>query len=230
MVIGGLAIAGLSIQEKASPEGTDEPQIAVSKAFTGFLKSPQGLNLLKLIIASGLLHAALTPYFNYSQILFKSYGMEAASIALLVSVAELMTAFAGLFTCYVGELAPLAKLLPASLLMVSGLIALNLCGSRGIAIGIFLLAMGMPQIIANLIDGYIQEKIPSEIRSTCMSLLFFVESVLICISYLGLGALFDHVSPSIVISGLALLPLASLIMVGQHFRGAQHALAQPTSL
>lgn len=168
--------------------------------------------LLTLVVVSGLMHATLTPYIIFTQ---KTLSDQGASTALVSAVVS-----AGFF---IGGLAPLLSdradrrvgyriIAPLSLLALAAALGLTGLGLVWVTIAAFLLLVGMPEITAVLVDNVFNEAVPSRHRAGLLSMISFVESVLIGIGYLVLGALMGGLGSSVGMAVYAAVPLLACLL------------------
>uniref|UniRef100_A0AAU2V8A5 MFS transporter n=1 Tax=Streptomyces sp. NBC_00003 TaxID=2903608 RepID=A0AAU2V8A5_9ACTN len=178
--------------------------------------------LVTLVAVSGLMHATLTPYIIFTQKTLSDQGAGTALVSVVIS--------AGFF---VGGLVPLLSdranrrigyrvIVPVSLVTLAGALALSGFGVVWVTIAAFLVLVGIPEITAVLVDNVFNEAVPSRHRASLLSMIAFVESVLIGTGYLVLGALMDGLGSSVGMATYAAVPLlACLLWLPVLFRGAR---------
>ncbi|MDX2678191.1 MFS transporter [Streptomyces sp. NY05-11A] len=177
--------------------------------------------LVTLVVVSGLMHATLTPYIIFTQKTLSDQGAGTALVSVVIS--------AGFFA---GGLTPLLSdradrrigyrvIVPVSLLTLAAALGLSGLGLVWVTIAAFLALVGVPEITAVIVDNVFNEAVPSRHRASLLSLIAFVESVLIGIGYLVLGALMDGLGSSVGMATYAAVPLlACLLWLPVLFRGA----------
>ncbi|MFF7445772.1 MULTISPECIES: MFS transporter [unclassified Streptomyces] len=180
--------------------------------------------LMTLVVVSGLMHATLTPYIIFTQKTLSDQGAGTALVSVVIS--------AGFF---VGGLTPLLSdradrrlgyrvIVPASLLTLAVALGLTGLGLVWVTIAAFLVLVGIPEITAVLVDNVFNEAVPSRHRASLLSMITFVESALIGIGYLVLGALMDGMGSSVGMATYAAVPLlACLLWLPVLLRGARVA-------
>ncbi|MFB7414706.1 MFS transporter [Streptomyces sp. NPDC056121] len=178
--------------------------------------------LVTLAVVSGLMHATLTPYIIFTQKTLSDQGAGTALVSVVIS--------AGFF---VGGLVPLLSdranrrfgyriVLPVSLVMLAAALGLSGFGLVWVTIGAFLVLVGIPEITAVLVDNVLNEAVPSRHRASLLSMIAFVESVLIGTGYLVVGTLMDGFGSSVGMAIYAAVPLlACLLWLPVLFRGAR---------
>ncbi|MDT9700459.1 MFS transporter [Streptomyces sp. P17] len=168
--------------------------------------------LVTLVVVSGLMHATLTPYIIFTQKTLSDQGASTALVSVVVS--------AGFF---IGGLAPLLSdradrrvgyriIAPLSLLALAAALGLTGLGLVWVTIAAFLLLVGIPEITAVLVDNVFNEAVPSRYRASLLSMIAFVESVLIGIGYLVLGALMGALGSSVGMAVYAAVPLLACLL------------------
>lgn len=86
----------------------------------------------------------------------------------------------------------------------------------------FLALVGIPEITAVIVDNVFNEAVPSRHRASLLSMIAFVESALIGIGYLVLGALMDELGSSAGMAAYVVVPLpACLLWLPVLLRGAR---------
>ncbi|UUU29556.1 MFS transporter [Streptomyces sp. CA-210063] len=178
--------------------------------------------LVTLVVVSGLMHATLTPYIIFTQKTLSDQGAGTAVVSVVIA--------AGFF---VGGLVPLLSdranrrigyriVIPVSLVTLAVALGLSGLGLVWVTIAAFLVLAGIPEITAVLVDNVFNEAVPSRHRASLLSMIAFVESVLIGIGYLVLGTLMDGFGSSVGMATYAAVPLlACLLWLPVLFRGAR---------
>ncbi|QIS76192.1 MFS transporter [Streptomyces sp. DSM 40868] len=168
--------------------------------------------LVTLVVVSGLMHATLTPYIIFTQKTLSDQGASTALVSVVVS--------AGFF---IGGLTPLLSdradrrvgyriIAPLSLLALAAALGLTGLGLVWVTIAAFLLLVGIPEITAVLVDNVFNEAVPSRHRASLLSMIAFVESVLIGIGYLVLGALMGGLGSGAGMAVYAAVPLLACLL------------------
>ncbi|WP_030814305.1 MFS transporter [Streptomyces sp. NRRL F-2799] len=168
--------------------------------------------LVTLVVVSGLMHATLTPYIIFTQKTLSDQGASTALVSVVIS--------AGFF---IGGLTPLLSdradrrigyriIAPLSLLALAVALGLTGLGLVWVTIAAFLLLVGIPEITAVLVDNVFNEAVPSRHRASLLSMIAFVESVLIGIGYLVLGTLMGGLGSSVGMAVYAAVPLLACLL------------------
>ena len=109
-----------------------------------------------------------------------------------------------------------------SLLTLAVALGLSGLGLVWVTIAAFLALVGIPEITAVIVDDVFNEAVPSRHRASLLSMIAFVESALIGIGYLVLGALMDGLGSSVGMATYAAVPLlACLLWLPVLLRGAR---------
>ncbi|MFE0400882.1 hypothetical protein ACFW19_03265 [Streptomyces nigra] len=110
---------------------------------------------------------------------------------------------------------------PVSLLALAAALGLSGLGLVWVTVTAFLVLVGVPEITAVLVDNVLNEAVPSRHRASLLSMIAFVESVLIGTGYLVLGTLMDGLGSSAGMAAYAAVPLlACLLWLPVLLRGA----------
>ncbi|MFF7176682.1 MFS transporter [Streptomyces pseudovenezuelae] len=178
--------------------------------------------LVTLVVVSGLMHATLTPYIIFTLKTLSDQGAGTASASAVIAAGS-----------FVGGLTPVLPdradrrlghrvIVPGALLTLAVALGLSGLGLVRVTIAAFLLLVGIPEITAVIVDNVFNEAVPSRHRASLLSMIAFVESALIGLGYLGLGALMDGLGTSVGMAAYARVPLpACLLWLPVLFRGAR---------
>lgn len=215
MIEAPTSAAGERRQEEA--EGISHDAGIVS-ALASFLRERKGRALIPLLLASGLLHATITPYFVFSQRVFDWYRMDAKIIALIFALVEVSSGFMGLLAEKASRLLPFEKMFYAVFTLMALLLALNWVENGVLAVALFFLIILGPEILINVADAYYQDRIPSRLRASLLSTASFVESLLTGVAYFACGLLVDRLSPNRAMSLTGVIPLVGLFFAVWYFR------------
>jgi hypothetical protein len=113
-------------------------------------------------------------------------------------------------------------IVPVSLLTLAAALGLSGLGLVRVTIAAFLVLAGIPEITAVIVDNVFNEAVPSRHRASLLSMIAFVESVLIGTGYLVLGAFMDGLGSSVGMATYAAVPLlACLLWLPVLIRGAR---------
>lgn len=197
-----------------APEPHDSRIISAIRAF---LSSARGKRLLPFVLASALLHAGMTPYFIFAQELFQWYSVTPIWIGLVIAVVEGLGGLTGLLAGWVSQRWSLRDCFFCVTLALAVSIALNAVANLPLALALFVVSMIGPQILVVLADNHIQERLPSAIRASALSMVSFVECCLTGVMYIAVGRALDFLTPNVAISLLTTTALLSLVCVGKYF-------------
>jgi MFS family permease len=166
-----------------------------------------------LVVASGLMHATVTPYFIFTQDVLASQGAPTAAVSVVMAVAFLLGGAAPLLAERVDRRFGVRVLFPLTLLVLSLALGVAGMGVVWLTIGAFLIGgVIAPDVTAVLLDDFFQSSLPSRYRAGLLSAISFVESGLTGLGYLALGLLFDVFGPSAGTAWYAVVPAVALLL------------------
>ncbi|MFB7355769.1 MFS transporter [Streptomyces gardneri] len=178
--------------------------------------------LVTLVVVSGLMHATLTPYIIFTQKTLSDQGASTALVSVAISAGFLVGGLTPLLSDRANRRIGYRVIAPVSLLALAVALGLTGLGLVWVTVAAFLVLVGIPEITAVLVDNAFNEAVPSRHRASLLSMIAFVESVLIGIGYLVLGALMDGLGSSVGMAAYAAVPLlACLLWLPVLFRGAR---------
>ncbi|ROQ23467.1 sugar phosphate permease [Streptomyces sp. PanSC19] len=178
--------------------------------------------LVTLVVVSGLMHATLTPYIIFTQKTLSDQGAGTAWVSVVISAGFVVGGLAPLLSDRADRHIGYRIIVPVSLLTLAAALALSGLGLVRVTIAAFLVLVGIPEITAVIVDNVFNEAVPSRHRASLLSMIAFVESALIGIGYLVLGALMDGMGSSAGMATYAAVPLlACLLWLPVLFRGAR---------
>ncbi|MFH9608052.1 MFS transporter [Streptomyces sp. NPDC017448] len=181
-------------------------------------------SLVTLVVVSGLMHATLTPYFVFTQRTLSDQGAGAAAVGAVIAAGFFVGGLAPLLSDRVDRRFGYRAVVPVSLLALAGALGLSGLGLVWVTAAAFLLLTGVPEITAVIVDNVFNEAVPSRHRASLLSMIAFVESVLIGAGYLVLGVLMDGLGPGAGMAAYAAAPLlACLLWLPVLLRGARAA-------
>lgn len=173
--------------------------------------------LLILILSIAVLGAIETPYFIFSQELFRWYGLSIPEVAILFSFIQVS---AGMFTILSGRIArkfSLKQIILTSTLLILVISISNYFPILWFAVILFLANNTICEIVKIVFNDFIQRVIPDEIRASATAFIVFIESVFLSIGYLYVGYFFDIIDPNKAIASLSILALISFILAFMYF-------------
>ncbi|MFI6939804.1 MFS transporter [Streptomyces sp. NPDC050418] len=178
--------------------------------------------LVTLVVVSGLLHATLTPYIIFTQQTLSDQGADTAWVGVVIATGFLVGGLTPLLSERAERRIGYRVVLPVSLLVLAAALGLSGLGLVWVTAAAFLALAGIPEVTAVLVDNAFNEAVPSRFRASLLSMITFVESVLIGIGYLVLGALMDGLGPGAGMAAYAAVPvLACLLWLPVLFRRAR---------
>ncbi|MCK1794829.1 MFS transporter [Streptomyces sp. XM4193] len=168
--------------------------------------------LASLVLVSGLMHATMTPYFIFVQEGLDSQGLPTFLISVVVSVAFLIGGFAPLLADRAEQRLGMRVLVPATLVVLMLSLALSGAGVAWLTVVVFLVAVGAPDLTAVVVDDMFNRSVPSRFRSSLLSIITFVESLLIACGYFLLGRLIEALGPDTGFLFYAAVPAVALVL------------------
>ncbi len=196
---------------------SDEKEPGVLEAMRVFATDPVGRALLPLVLASGFLHAALTPYFVFAQGLFEAQSVSIATIAVVMSAIQVASGLFGLVAERVSTHVTLGRTFFLTLFALIACLLLNLLDRAFMSVALFAVAMIVPEVLVILIDNHLQEKIPSRVRASILSAFSLVEACLTGISYVIMGLMLAAFKPAAAIAALTVFPAIALVFGAVYF-------------
>ncbi|MEU6543047.1 MFS transporter [Streptomyces sp. NPDC046859] len=178
--------------------------------------------LVTLAVVSGLMHATLTPYIIFTQKTLSDQGADTALVSVVISAGFFAGGLVPLLSDRVNRRFGYRAVVPVSLLALALALGLSGLGLVWVTIASFLILVGIPEITAVLVDNVLNEAVPSRHRASLLSMIAFVESVLIGTGYLVLGILMDGLGSSVGMATYAVVPLlACALWLPVLLRGAR---------
>lgn len=178
--------------------------------------------LVTLVVVSGLMHATLTPYIIFTQKTLSDQGAGTALVSIVISAGFFVSGLTPLLSDRANRRIGYRVIVPVSLLILAAALGLSGFGLVWVTVAAFLLLVGIPEITAVLVDNVFNESVPSRHRASLLSMIAFVESALIGIGYLVVGALMDGLGSSVGMATYAAVPLlACLLWLPVLFRKAR---------
>lgn len=180
--------------------------------------------LVTLAVVSGLMHATLTPYIIFTQKTLSDQGAGAGPVSVVISAGFFAGGLVPLLSDRVNRRFGYRAVVPVSLLALAAALGLSGLGLVQVTIAAFLVLVGIPEITAVLVDNVLNEAVPSRHRASLLSVIAFVESVLIGTGYLVLGTLMDGMGSGAGMAVYAAVPvLACLLWLPVLLQGARVA-------
>ncbi|MFI6316215.1 MFS transporter [Nonomuraea sp. NPDC050556] len=178
--------------------------------------------LVTLVVVSGLMHATLTPFIIFTQKTLSDQGAGTALVSVVISVGFFAGGLTPLLADRANRRIGYRVIVPLSLLTLALALGLSGLGLVWVRIAAFLALVGIPEITAVIVDNVFNEAVPSRHRASLLSMITFVESALIGVGYLVLGALMDGLGSSAGMGTYAAVPLlACLLWLPVLFRRAR---------
>ncbi|MFC7908025.1 MFS transporter [Streptomyces nigra] len=177
--------------------------------------------LVTLALVSGLMHATLTPYIIFTQQVLSDQGAGTALVSVVIAGGFLAGGLVPLLSGRADRRLGYRVVVPVSLLALAAALGLSGLGLVWVTVTAFLVLVGIPEITAVLVDNVLNEAVPSRHRASLLSMIAFVESVLIGTGYLVLGTLMDGLGSGAGMAAYAAVPLlACLLWLPVLLRGA----------
>ncbi|MEX2985684.1 MFS transporter [Streptomyces sp. C36] len=215
----GQDAAALDEPEAATTGGEPAGKAAVLRSLTPRLAS--------LVVVSGLMHATMTPYFIFAQETLSDQGIATTLVSVVMSAGYLIGGFAPLLADRADRRLGVHLLVPLTLLVLAAALGLSGLGLAWLTIGVFLLAVGVPDTTAVVVDNVFNEGVPSRYRASLLSIITFVESLLIGCGYLVLGRLMDAFGPTSGLAWYTVVPVLALLVSVPALRKGQWVKPAP---
>ncbi|MER5830139.1 MFS transporter [Streptomyces sp. NPDC002130] len=168
--------------------------------------------LASLVVVSALMHATMTPYFIFTQESLSHQGTATTLVSVVMAAGYLIGGFAPLLADRADRRLGVHLLVPLTLLVLVAALGFTGLGLTWLTVAVFLLAVGAPDITAVVVDNVFNEAVPSRYRASLLSIITFVESLLIGCGYLALGWLVDRAGPSHGLAWYAIVPALALAL------------------
>lgn len=216
MILGAFCMLSLGESKRESSGEPGSPTLIES--LRTFFKDRRGKALLGFLVGMGFLEASHAPFFIYTQVLFKSYGLSEKWIGCLIASSMGVTALGYLVAEKLAPLGVKGIVYGGSLLTAALTFGFFFNPPLAVAIGLYVVIDMVPSIVFVHTDNYINHHAPSEIRATVLSVHSFISSIFISIAFLSGGFLMDAFSPWMVLASLGALPLLGMLALSFHFR------------
>lgn len=228
------AVTVLSLPEsrgsRAPAEGSEESQPSVLENLRTFFKLKSGRSLLWFILGMGFLEASHAPLFIYGQMLFKEYHVAPVWIAVIMAAAMAVNAAGFVFAERLGRFSVPALVMALSLATSLLTFAYFAHPPLLAAVALFIVIDVLPGILFIHTDGYINDRVPSEIRAAVLSVHSLLSSIAVSVAFLGVGGLLERFPSHLVLGSLGVLPLLGMLALSVYFSAfavAVEAEAQP---
>lgn len=187
------------------------------KAIVDFIKAPEGYLFVCFVFAYGIYNLAMTPAFVQGQALFKFFGSTPDRIALIFGVIQVCSGAMYFLSEKISKMISFKYLIAITLVLSSACLAIHGIENYYLSMISFFIVGVFPSATDILIDGYIQEKIPSHIRASLLSTKSFVESFLVGIGYFAFGYLIDKSGVTRAYLVMSIMPIISLALFEYYF-------------
>ncbi len=189
---------------KGDGDGSQLGKMAVLKSVTP--------RLVSLVLVSGLMHATMTPYFIFIQEALHHQGVATSHVGAVMSAAFVIGGFAPLLADRANRQLGVRMLVPLTLAVLASALGFGGMEWAWLTIVVFLIAVGAPAITAVVVDDVFNQGVPSRYRSSLLSLITFVESLLIAGGYFLLGWLIDTFGSGTGFAWYAAVPAVALVL------------------
>jgi hypothetical protein len=218
MLLAALAVLALpEARDSRASEAPAEEVPSILENLTAFFKLKSGRSVFWFILGMGFLEASHAPLFIYGQVLFKDYQVAPAGIAAIMAAAMGFNA-AGFLLAERLERFSVRSLVMAisfaTALLTFGYLARP---PLAVAVALFILVDVLPGVLFVHTDGFINGRVPSEIRATILSVHSFLSSIAVSAAFLGVGALLERFPSFIVLGTLGVLPLLGIAALSVYF-------------
>ncbi len=216
----------LFIDETSRRPKANTEKRRLTRELRTFLKTRRGKSLLLFILGIAFLEGLHTPFFIFSQSLFKEYGLSGKHIGFLIASGYLVSSLGLYFSPRFAKWG-LKKLIFGTTILTA--LACGLVFTRpelAWMVLLFLLINALPEALFVHTDQYIQDNCESNIRATVCSVQFFTNSVVISLSYAFIGFSADRVGIHTTLALLAFVPVLTLVFLFLFFRREDAEITQ----
>ncbi len=201
----------------SSSENDNRKNKSSSSLYT-FLKLKSTKILLVLICSWALFDGVMGSFFNYGQSLFNELSISPKMISLIFGIVYFITGYSYIVAEKVIKRFSLIPLLNLTIILTAILLFLNYLANPWVSIALFLSLNLMPEVVFLAVETHCQDKIPSTIRASFLSVNAFMSSLFIGAFYIIFGALFDVFPIYLVISLSGLFFIFSLLGLNIYFK------------
>ncbi|ATB34309.1 MFS transporter [Melittangium boletus] len=213
------------VQSEEMSGSAHEARVGILQQLRQFFLEQPGRGLMMIILASALLVGTITPYYIFSQAIFKEHGLEPYQIGAVIAVSEILAAVAYLLAERVSRLISLEYAFYLASAVTAGLLLLNQVNDLHLLVVIFLMIVSLGPLFEVLVGNHLISKVPAPIRASAMSIVSFVESMVISVGYLGYGYALELYDVRQFVAASALLPCLAAWCAFVYFNRAKGALA-----
>lgn len=189
-----------------------ENENKILKSSIYFFKNKKGKILIIFIIAYSLFEATMTPFYMYSQQLFSFYDISIKNIGTIYSIIQLSSGIIILSANKIADKFSFKSIIFINITIISILLLSTIILNKIEIVIVFIIIQIISEIIFIIKDNYIQSKIESSIRATILSFISFIDTFMISLVYMILGASMDLLKINKAISFLGILPIVSLFV------------------
>ncbi len=214
-------VAVLSMDEPAGRSHLADDAAAVPgviESLRGFFSRKSGRAVFWFILGMGFIEASSAPLFIYGQVLFKDYGMAGGWIAAIMAAAMGVNCLGFLLAERLGRYSVPTLVMNLSLatsLLTFGYLAHP---SLAVAIPLFICIDLLPGVLFVHTDNYINDRVPTEIRASVLSVHSFLSSICVSFAFLGMGVALEHVPSHLALGSLGILPLIGMAALSAYFK------------
>lgn|GEM_PF-5453067 len=194
-------------------DGKKSSFFGISSNLKQFLLTRRGKILLLLTLVSAFVQAASTPFFIYSQLLFKDYGLDNTYIGFIIAAGLVSTSLCSAFAYKIKMKNEIQLCFTMSVILIFTLSAFFFRPPVLLAATLFVISQGLPSLILIHLSEIFNSEIPSDIRTTCLSLQNLIGASILSATNLIFGLLIDKTSIYWALGSFAILPLISLVFL-----------------
>nr|WP_307905461.1 MFS transporter [Haliovirga abyssi] len=222
-LIGGIFL--LFVYEKKGDSIIDTSNmksIDFLKELINFFEKEEANKLWLLIIATSILEAVASYYYIISQSLFDSQKLSIEKIALIYGSLQILTAIMHKISIKINSKFKINKILLTSSILYILLLLLLIFNNSFISLIVLLLVTALSDISYISQDNFIQKMIPSESRSSLLSLFSFTSSVITGLIYIIFGKLGDIFSQNVSFTLLVIPCFGGLFLLNLYFQNINY--------
>lgn len=214
------AIAIFRVPELAPSNGAHGPSLTLRERISeihshlkSFRASGTSFQFLAFVVGMAFIEATHTPFFMYMQIYLKDRGLNEFGIGAVIALSMMSSSVAYLFVGKLSNVRLSQLVLISSLVLASAVLVFALPLPITVGVFLFCIVNAIPSLLFVFTDNFANNLLPESVRATLLSMKALLTSLMICLSYLVMGALMDRFTPQGALWCLGVLPLAGLLII-----------------
>ncbi|RQW19080.1 MFS transporter [Bacillus sp. C1-1] len=184
----------------------------ITKEMKKYFSSKNGKAILLLFLLIGIFEATCMAYFMFSQRFFEVLGLGVFEISVLFMIGRLLSGLSYYFAPKIVSIISSRKVVTISMLSTAVILLFNFLDIWVFYFISFAAITIFPYIASVINLTYIHDRIPSEIRSSIVSVGSMLGAVFLGLAYLLIGFLLDTTSLNITTVIVGLINLLAVII------------------